>query len=72
MTSMPLFPCQLLGEGAFSKVKLGTHASTKAKVAVKIVDKDSINNIKDLERVMPLAERSQSLNVHIQAFWKHL
>jgi len=43
---------KLLGEGAFSKVKLGTHLTTKLLFAIKVVDKDGINNIKDLERVM--------------------
>ena len=38
-----------IGEGTFGKVKLGTHALTK--VAVKILEKDKIVDVADVERV---------------------
>ena len=40
-----------LGKGSFGKVKLATHCRTREKVAVKIVDKASISNVDDVERV---------------------
>eukprot|EP00291_Cryptomonas_curvata_P001211 CAMPEP_0172194440 /NCGR_PEP_ID=MMETSP1050-20130122/25581_1 /TAXON_ID=233186 /ORGANISM="Cryptomonas curvata, Strain CCAP979/52" /LENGTH=73 /DNA_ID=CAMNT_0012870247 /DNA_START=66 /DNA_END=283 /DNA_ORIENTATION=+ len=43
---------KVIGAGAFSKVRLAVHTVTNEKVAVKIVNKDQIHNIKDLERVM--------------------
>uniref|UniRef100_A0A7S4KK28 Non-specific serine/threonine protein kinase n=1 Tax=Guillardia theta TaxID=55529 RepID=A0A7S4KK28_GUITH len=43
---------KLIGSGAFSKVRLATHVTKKKQYAMKIVDKDKIQNIKDLENVM--------------------
>ena len=40
-----------IGRGTFSKVKLGLHIPTKQKVAVKILDKDKINDEADIERI---------------------
>ena len=40
-----------LGEGTFGKVKLGTHILTGGKVAVKILEKDRIIDVADVERV---------------------
>ena len=42
----------LIGSGAFCKVRLATHVTKKKQYAMKIVDKDKIQNIKDLENVM--------------------
>lgn len=42
----------MLGAGAFCKVRLATKLNTDALFAVKIVNKDSIRDIRDLERVM--------------------
>ena len=40
-----------IGEGTFGKVKIGTHITTKEKVAVKILEKSKITDIADVERV---------------------
>lgn len=40
-----------LGEGTFGKVKLGVHIFTAEKVAVKILEKDKILEVSDVERV---------------------
>lgn len=40
-----------LGEGTFGKVKLGIHIFTGEKVAVKILEKDKILEVADVERV---------------------
>ena len=40
-----------IGEGTFGKVRLGTHALTGEKVAVKILEKDRITDVSDVERV---------------------
>mmetsp|Transcript_3443 Transcript_3443/g.3199 ORF Transcript_3443/g.3199 Transcript_3443/m.3199 type:complete len:173 (+) Transcript_3443:1-519(+) len=40
-----------LGEGTFGKVKLGVHIYTGEKVAVKILEKDKIMEVADVERV---------------------
>merc|ERR1719191_2351240 len=40
-----------IGEGTFGKVKLGTHILTGEKVAVKILEKERIVDIADVERV---------------------
>ena len=40
-----------LGEGIFSIVKLGTHSLTNQPVAIKILDKTKISNIKDKEQI---------------------
>lgn len=40
-----------LGQGSFGKVKLAHHCRTHEKVAVKIVDKNTISNVEDVERV---------------------
>lgn len=40
-----------IGVGTFGKVKIGTHKLTKEKVAVKILEKERITEIADIERV---------------------
>jgi 5'-AMP-activated protein kinase, catalytic alpha subunit len=40
-----------IGEGTFGKVKLGVHIFTGEKVAVKILEKDKILEVADVERV---------------------
>lgn len=40
-----------LGEGTFGKVKLATHILTGEKVAIKILEKDKIKEVSDVERV---------------------
>lgn len=40
-----------LGKGTFGKVKVGTHILTGEKVAVKILEKDKIVDVSDVERV---------------------
>lgn len=40
-----------IGEGTFGKVKLGTHTLTNEKVAVKILEKERIKDVADVERV---------------------
>ena len=38
-----------IGEGTFGKVKEGTHKHTGEKVAIKILEKDKIKEIADVE-----------------------
>ena len=40
-----------LGEGTFGKVKLGIHSMTGEKVAVKVLEKNKICDVADVERV---------------------
>lgn len=40
-----------MGEGTFGKVKMGTHILTGEKVAIKILEKDRIVDVSDVERV---------------------
>lgn len=40
-----------IGEGTFGKVKLGVHIPTGEKVAIKILEKDKIQDNEDLERI---------------------
>lgn len=40
-----------IGEGTFGKVRLGIHTPTNEKVAVKILEKEKIKEIADVERV---------------------
>ncbi len=40
-----------LGEGTFGKVKLGIHSLTGEKVAVKVLEKNKICDVADVERV---------------------
>jgi serine/threonine protein kinase len=40
-----------LGQGSFGKVKLATNTSTREKVAIKIVEKATISDVEDVERV---------------------
>ena len=40
-----------IGEGTFGKVKQGLHIHTGEKVAVKILEKDKIQDVADVERV---------------------
>jgi 5'-AMP-activated protein kinase catalytic alpha subunit len=46
-----LFLGKSLGQGTFGKVRLGTHLITNEKVAIKILEKDKINDKSDVERV---------------------
>jgi 5'-AMP-activated protein kinase catalytic alpha subunit len=52
-----------IGEGTFGKVKLGTHILTGDKVAVKILEKERINDVADVERV--------SREIHILKLIRH-
>ena len=40
---------KVIGEGTFGKVKLGVHIYTGEKVAVKILEKDKIIEVADVE-----------------------
>ena len=40
-----------IGEGTFGKVKMGTHTLTGEKVAIKILEKERITDVSDVERV---------------------
>jgi 5'-AMP-activated protein kinase catalytic alpha subunit len=42
----------MLGEGTFSKVILGIHKLTNENVAIKVLEKDLINDLSDTERVL--------------------
>ena len=42
---------ETLGAGSFGKVKLASHINTGEKVAIKIVSKDSISDIGDIDRI---------------------
>jgi len=52
-----------LGEGTFGKVKLGTHILTGEKVAIKVLEKDRIIDVSDVERV--------SREIHILKLLRH-
>lgn len=52
-----------LGEGTFGKVKLATHTLTNEKVAVKILEKERIVDVSDVERV--------SREIHILKLLRH-
>lgn len=52
-----------IGEGTFGKVKLGTHILTGDKVAVKILEKERITDVADVERV--------SREIHILKLIRH-
>ena len=53
-----------IGRGTFSKVKLGLHLPTKQKVAIKILDKEKINDEADIERIRR--------EIHILSILRHL
>jgi serine/threonine protein kinase len=40
-----------IGEGTFGKVKLGLHLPTEEQVAIKILEKDKIQDKEDLDRI---------------------
>ena len=40
-----------LGKGTFGKVKVGTHQLSGEKVAIKVLEKDKIQDVNDVERV---------------------
>ena len=40
-----------LGKGTFGKVKVGTHTLTSEKVAIKVLEKDKIIDVNDVDRV---------------------
>lgn len=52
-----------IGEGTFGKVRQGTHILTGDKVAVKILEKDRISDVADVERV--------SREIHILKLTRH-
>ncbi|CAG9334011.1 unnamed protein product [Blepharisma stoltei] len=52
-----------IGQGTFGKVKIGTHILTSEKVAVKILEKERIKDISDIERV--------SREIHILKLIRH-
>lgn len=52
-----------IGEGTFGKVKLGIHTHTQEKVAIKILEKDRICDVSDIERV--------SREIHILKLIRH-
>jgi len=52
-----------IGEGTFGKVKIGMHILTKARVAVKILEKSKIVDVADVERV--------SREIHILKIVQH-
>jgi serine/threonine protein kinase len=52
-----------IGEGTFGKVKLGVHIPTKENVAIKVLEKDKIIDISDIERV--------SREIHILKLIRH-
>jgi 5'-AMP-activated protein kinase catalytic alpha subunit len=52
-----------LGKGTFGKVKLATHMPTGEKVAIKILEKDRIVDVADVERV--------SREIHILKLIRH-
>jgi 5'-AMP-activated protein kinase catalytic alpha subunit len=54
---------ETLGKGTFGKVKLGIHALTGEKVAIKILEKDKIVDVADVERV--------SREIHILKLIRH-
>ena len=51
-----------IGEGTFGKVKLALHKLTEEKVAIKILEKNKINNNKDLERIEKEIKYMKMLN----------
>ena len=52
-----------IGEGTFGKVKVGTHILTGEKVAVKILEKEKIQDVSDVERV--------AREIHILKIMRH-
>jgi len=52
-----------IGEGTFGKVKLGIHKMTGEKVAIKILEKNRIIDVADIERV--------SREIHILKLIRH-
>lgn len=40
-----------LGKGTFGKVKVGTHSMSGEKVAIKVLEKERIIDVNDVERV---------------------
>lgn len=40
-----------LGKGTFGKVKVGTHETSGEKVAIKVLEKEKIIDVNDVERV---------------------
>ena len=54
---------ETLGEGTFGKVKMATHILTGEKVAIKILEKEKIVDVSDVERV--------SREIHILKLLRH-
>jgi len=57
------FAGDTLGEGTFGKVKMATHILTGEKVAIKILEKEKIVDVSDVERV--------SREIHILKLLRH-
>lgn len=57
------FTGDTLGEGTFGKVKMATHILTGEKVAIKILEKEKIVDVSDVERV--------SREIHILKLLRH-
>ena len=61
-----------LGEGTFGKVRLGTHTLTGEKVAIKILEKDKIQDKADIERVtreiqiLKIVDEGKSKNIYVR------
>ena len=43
--------CDTIGNGTFSKVKLGLHRATKEKVAIKVIEKNYFKDKSDMDRI---------------------
>jgi serine/threonine protein kinase len=54
--------CRTIGNGTFSKVKLGVKRKTREKVAIKIIDKKQITSKKDIERIHREIKILKSIN----------
>ncbi|CAG9327784.1 unnamed protein product [Blepharisma stoltei] len=54
---------ETLGKGTFGKVKLGLHLLTGEKVAIKVLDKNCISDVSDVERI--------SREIHILKLIRH-
>eukprot|EP00002_Diphylleia_rotans_P034752 TRINITY_DN7497_c0_g1_i3.p1 TRINITY_DN7497_c0_g1~~TRINITY_DN7497_c0_g1_i3.p1 ORF type:complete len:336 (+),score=65.48 TRINITY_DN7497_c0_g1_i3:164-1171(+) len=61
---------KVLGEGTFGKVRLATHTLTSTKVAIKIIDKEKLQELTDRERlareinIMKMVEHPNLIRLH--------
>ena len=44
--------CDTIGNGTFSKVKLGIHRANKEKVAIKVIEKNFVKDKNDWDRII--------------------